>query len=134
MDNQGKLIDDLRLRQILLSDPDATIESLMNRSFVHLTADQPQEDAVSLMSKYDRLALPVVDSRGVLVGIVTADDVADIAERQATEAIQKLGGMEALDEPYTTITMWGLPGKKPRGMARRAVPGRDADGQRDAGV
>jgi magnesium transporter len=108
VDEQGKLIDDLRLRQILLSDPSATIESLMNRSFVHLTADQPQEDAVTLMSKYDRLALPVADSRGVLVGIVTADDVADVAEQQATETIQKLGGMEALDEPYSTITMWGL--------------------------
>jgi len=60
------------------------------------------------MSKYDRLALPVVDSRGVLVGIVTADDVADVAEQQATETIQKLGGMEALDEPYSTITMWSL--------------------------
>jgi magnesium transporter len=108
VDEQGKLIDDLRLRQVLLSDPEATIESLMNRSFVHLTADQQQEDAVALMSKYDRLALPVVDSRGVLVGIVTADDVADVAEQQATEAIQKLGGMEALDEPYSTISMWSL--------------------------
>jgi magnesium transporter len=108
VDDQGKLIDDLRLRQVLLADPEATIESLMNRSFVHLTADQRQEDAVALMSKYDRLALPVVDSRGVLVGIVTADDVADVAEQVATETIQKLGGLEALDEPYSTISMWGL--------------------------
>ncbi len=108
VDNEGKLVDDMRLRQVLLSDPDATIESLMNRSYVHLRGDQPQEEAVILMSKYDRLALPVVDSRGVLVGIVTADDVADVAEQQATEAIQKLGGMEALDEPYSTISMWGL--------------------------
>jgi magnesium transporter len=108
VDDQGKLIDDLRLRQILLSDPDSTIESLMNRSYVHLRADQPQEEAVALMAKYDRLALPVVDSRGLLVGIVTADDVADVAEQQATETIQKLGGMEALDEPYSTISMWDL--------------------------
>lgn len=108
VDDQGRLVDDLRLRQILLSDPDATIESLMNRSYVHLRGDQPQDEAVALMNKYDRLALPVVDSRGVLVGIVTADDVADVAEQQATETIQKLGGLEALDEPYSTITMWSL--------------------------
>jgi magnesium transporter len=108
IDDQGRLIDDLRLRQILLADPDATIESLMNRSYVHLRADLPQEEAVNLMSKYDRLALPVVDSRGALVGIVTADDVADVAEQQATETIQKLGGMEALDEPYASITLWRL--------------------------
>jgi magnesium transporter len=108
VDDQGKLIDDLRLRQILLADPDATIESLMNRSFLSLRADQPQENAVEMMSKYDRIAVPVVDSRGVLVGIVTIDDVVDVAEKQATETIQKLGGMEALDEPYTTITLWRL--------------------------
>ena len=53
--------------------------------------------------KYDRAALPVVDSSGVLVGIVTSDDMLDVAEEEATEDIQKLGGMEALDEPYTTI-------------------------------
>ena len=52
------------------------------------------------MQHYDRVALPVVDSRGILVGIVTADDVADVAEEEVTEDIQKMGGMEALDVPY----------------------------------
>ncbi len=55
------------------------------------------------MQHYDRVALPVVDSRGILVGIVTADDVADVAEEEATEDIQKMGGMEALDAPYLEI-------------------------------
>jgi magnesium transporter len=100
VDSQGVLLDDLRLRQIFLSDPQATIESLMDRSLVALSADQDQEEAVRTMSKYDRSSLPVVDRRGVLVGIVTADDVADVAEEEVTEDIQKLGGMEALDEPY----------------------------------
>ena len=62
-----------------------------------------QEDALNLFRKYDRTALPVIDSNGVLVGIVTSDDMLDVAEEEATEDIQKLGGMEALDEPYTTI-------------------------------
>jgi magnesium transporter len=108
VDDKGVLIDDLRLRQIFLADPSHTIESLMNRNYVALKADQPQGEAVRLMSRYDRVALPVVDSRGVLLGIVTADDVADVAEEEATEDMQKMGGMEALDEPYTSITMWGL--------------------------
>jgi magnesium transporter len=112
IDNEGRLIDDMRLRALLLADPSATIEHLMNRSFVTLRADQPQEDAVTLMARYDRTALPVVDSRGVLIGIVTADDVADVAERQATEEIQKLGGSQALDEPYMATPLLHLVRKR----------------------
>ncbi len=112
VDDHGKLIDDIRLRALLLSDPTHTVESLMNRNYVTLSADQDQEEAVRLMSRYDRLALPVVDSRGVLVGIITADDVADVAEEEATEDIQKLGGMEALDEPYMNISLVNLVRKR----------------------
>ncbi len=100
VDEQGKLIDDLRLRQVLLADPGQTIESLMNRSFVALQADQPQEDAVAMLKRYDRSALPVVDSRGILLGIVTHDDLADVAEQLATEQVQRLGAVQALHEPY----------------------------------
>lgn len=100
VDEQGKLIDDLRLRQILLADPGQTIESLMNRSFIALQADQPQEDAVALLKRYDRTALPVLDSRGILLGIVTHDDLADVAEQLATEQVQRLGAVQALHEPY----------------------------------
>lgn len=100
IDNEGHLIDDMRLRQIFLADPAARIEDLMNRSFVTLRADQDREEAVRTMGRYDRTALPVVDSRGVLLGIVTHDDVADVAQQEATEDIQKLGGVAALEEPY----------------------------------
>ena len=112
VDDSGVLIDDLRLRQVFLADPTQTVESLMNRNYVALRADQPQEDAVKLMSRYDRIALPVVDSRGVLLGIVTSDDVADVAEQEATEDIQKMGGLEALDEPYSSISMFRLVRKR----------------------
>src|SRR5688572_15757027 len=74
VDEQGRLIDDLRLRQLLFASPEAKVESVMNREYIHLRADQDQEEAVRTMSRYDRLALPVVDSRGLLLGIVTADD------------------------------------------------------------
>lgn len=112
IDETGKLIDDIRLRQVLLAEPTATVESLMNRSFHYLRADQPQSEAVQLMAKYDRTALPVVDSRGALVGIVTVDDVIDVAQKQATESIQKLGGMEALDEPYMSTPILRLARKR----------------------
>jgi magnesium transporter len=117
VDDQGRLIDDLRLRALLFADPEQPVESIMNRDFVVLRADQDQEEAVRTMSRYDRLALPVVDSRGLLVGIVTADDVADVAQAEATEDIQKLGGMEALDEPYITISMWRLLEKRGKWLA-----------------
>jgi magnesium transporter len=117
VDETGRLIDDIRLRQVLLAEPDATVESLMNRSFYYLRADQPQNEAVQLMAKYDRTALPVVDSRGALVGIVTVDDVIDVAQKQATESIQKLGGMEALDVSYMNASIRELVVKRGRWLA-----------------
>jgi magnesium transporter len=100
IDDAGRLIDDLRLRQLIFAERHARIEDLMNRSFVTLRGEQPQMDAVQLMSRYDRTALPVVDSRGVLLGIVTHDDVADVAQQQATESMQRMGAVAALEEPY----------------------------------
>ncbi len=100
VDDDGRLIDDLKIRQFLLADPDETVDSIMDESFVALNAIDDREEAVRQIERYDRVALPVVDSRGILVGIVTADDVADVAEEEATEDIQKMGGMEALDAPY----------------------------------
>src|SRR5437667_5453856 len=77
----------------------------MDRSFVHLTVNETQGEALNIFRKYDRAALGVVDSNGGLVGIVTQDDMLDVAEEEATEDIQKIGGMEALAEPYTTIPL-----------------------------
>lgn len=108
VDDKGVLVDDLRIRQVFLADPAQSVESLMNRNFVALRADQPQEEAVRLMSRYDRVALPVVDSRGVLLGIVTADDVADVAEAEATEDIQMIGAVQALETPYMQAGVFDL--------------------------
>jgi len=123
VDDKGVLIDDVRLRQILLADPGATVESIMNRSFVALKADQPQEEAVRMLQRYDRVALPVVDSRGVLLGIVTHDDVADVAQQEATEDMQKMGGLQALEEPYTTVSLPHLVGKRATWLAVLFVGG-----------
>jgi magnesium transporter len=105
VDERGKLIDDLRMREFLLRPLEAKVSDIRDQSFTALKVADSQEDALNTFRKYDRTALPVVDSNGVLVGIVTIDDMLDVAEKEATEDIQKLGGMEALDEPYTTISM-----------------------------
>jgi magnesium transporter len=112
VDERGKLIDDLRIREFLLRPLSTRVDEIMDRIFVHLTVNENQEEAVNIFRKYDRAALPVVDSNGVLVGIVTADDVLDIAEQEATEDIQKIGGMEALDEPYMRISLWRMVRKR----------------------
>jgi magnesium transporter len=100
VDEHGKLVDEIAIRQILLASPEEDVASLMNFSFQALDATSDQEVAVDLFRKYDRPTLPVVDSMGVLLGIVTVDDILDVQEEEVTEDIQKLGGSEALEEPY----------------------------------
>ncbi len=95
-----KLLDDIPIRRLLLAEANTTIESICDGRFVALAVTDDREEAVRVMGKYDRTALPVVDSAGSLLGIVTFDDVADVAEEEATEDIHKLGGIEALDQPY----------------------------------
>jgi len=103
VDDRSKLIDDIRMREFLIRPLASSVRDMMQKNFVALNVTDSQQDALNTFRKYDRTALPVVDSSGVLVGIVTIDDMLDVAEKEATEDIQKLGGMEALDEPYTTI-------------------------------
>src|SRR5262245_61720916 len=103
VDDRGKLIDDVRMREFLLKPLTTKVGEIRDRNFVALNATDSQHDALDAFRKYDRTVLPVIDSTGVLLGIVTVDDMLDVAEQEATEDIQKLGGMEALDEPYTTI-------------------------------
>lgn len=105
IDENGKLIDDLRIRQLLLASPESHISDLMDSRFVSLKATDDREAAVQVFREADRNALPVTDSQGVLIGIVTADDILDVAEEEATEDIQKIGGTEALDEPYMEIAI-----------------------------
>jgi magnesium transporter len=103
VDDQGGLIDDIRIREFLLAPLENRASDLMDRRFVALKATDDQETAVSVFRQYDRTALPVTDTAGMLIGIVTIDDVLDVAEATATREIQRIGGSEALDEPYITI-------------------------------
>src|SRR5213593_1146800 len=112
VDERGKVIDDIRMREFLLRPLGSAVRDMMEKVFVTLSATDSQQDALNVFRKYDRTALPVVDSSGVLVGIVTIDDMLDVAEAEATEDIQKFGGMEALDEPYMRIPLWRMVRKR----------------------
>ncbi len=101
VDENGKLIDDLRLTQIVMADPDVRISEIMDYTFEALRAIDDQEEAVRMLSKYDRVAMPVVDTDGVLVGLVTVDDVFDVAEEEVTEDMQLMAGMSALTKTYS---------------------------------
>lgn len=108
IDDRGKLIDDIRIREVILSPLERKISDLMDENFTALNVHDDQEAAVELFKKYDRVALPVIDNYGILIGIVTVDDVLDVAEEEATEDIQKLGGVEALEEPYATMPFFSM--------------------------
>ena len=105
VDEEGVLIDCLGIRNILLASPAKRVSDLMDHRVVALKASDDQETAISIFRREDCTALPVTDSLGILIGIVTVDDVLDVAEAEATEDIQKIGGVEALDEPFLQIPL-----------------------------
>lgn len=100
---QGVLIDDIHIRSLLLAPPQHTMADLMDHQFVALKATDDQETAIGIFEREHRTALPVTDSSGILIGIVTIDDVLRVAEAEATEDIQKIGGTAPLEEPYILI-------------------------------
>jgi len=108
VNEQEKLIDDLRLNQLIVAHPDSKIEDIMDESFESLSAFDDQEYAVDMLSKYDRVAMPVVDSDGVLIGIVTIDDVIDIAREEATEDFHKGAAIAPLKASYLETKIWSL--------------------------
>ncbi len=105
VDAKGRLVDYVRLRNLVVAPIQMSVLELLENQRIFLRASDDQETAVAAFKKYDSTILPVVDSKEVLVGVVTVDDVLDVAEREATEDIHKLGGLEALDAPYLRIGM-----------------------------
>jgi len=103
VDGKSHLLDWVRLRNVVVADPATPVVELLENRSLALHAADDQETAISAFRKYDVTILPVVDSKEVLVGVITVDDVLDLAEKEATEDIQKMGGMEALDAPYLKI-------------------------------
>ena len=107
------LLQAVSLRRLVSSDPHANVVSAApQRKPVSVRATAPRAEAVRLISKYDLLAVPVVDGRNHVLGIVTVDDVIDAMVQRQTEEVQRFGGMEALDEPYTEISFWRMVQKR----------------------
>ncbi len=104
VDPKGFLIDDIRLNQLLLSPLDKPISELMDNQYISLDARADQESAIEMFKQSNREALPVTDFKGLLLGIITIDDMVDVIEEEDTEDIQKFGGTEALDEPYLKVS------------------------------
>lgn len=104
-DENNRLVDDIRLGEFLLVDPRQPVSAIMDRRFIALKVNQTQEDAVQTFRRHARVALPVVNDDNRLLGVVSYDDILDVAAREQTEDIQKMGGSEALDEPYMQISL-----------------------------
>jgi magnesium transporter len=107
-DENNTLVDDLRIREILLAPLHAHVSDLMDNQVVSLCVTDARKKAVEVFGKYDRTALPVVDTQGRMAGIVTLDDVLDVAEQEATRDLQHFGGLEALDEPYMSTPLTAM--------------------------
>lgn len=103
-----KLLDALDLRRFILASPGETVDGIMDRSFISVSAFADREETVRLIQRYNLSALPVVDSGGVLVGIVTVDDVLDVAQEEATEDFHKAAAVAPLELGYRGTSIWSL--------------------------
>src|SRR5258708_50000 len=108
VDDKGYFIDDIRIREIILANPDKKIEDVIDNRYIALHVNNHQDTASQAFKMNNRVALPVLDNNNILLGIVTIDDVLWVAQEEFTEDIQKIGGTEALDEPYLEIPLLKL--------------------------
>ncbi len=105
VDRDNRLIGLVPLRKLIMAQPEATIESIMITNIVSAPVTADQEELAELVSRYDFFVIPVVDEQKRLLGVVTADDILDVLEEEATEDIQRLGGSEPLDQPYFAVSI-----------------------------
>lgn len=108
VNDKAQFVDDVRIREIILSSPDKIIGDIIDNRSITLSVNDDQEVANQIFKMNNRVALPVVDDKNVLLGIVTIDDVLWVANEEFSEDMQKIGGTEALDEPYLEIPLLKL--------------------------
>ena len=108
VDDKGVFIDDVRIREIILANPEKKIEDVIDYRYIALNVTDDQETASEAFKMNNRVALPVLDNNKVMLGIVTIDDVLWITQEEFSEDIQKIGGTEALDEPYLEMPLLKL--------------------------
>ncbi len=107
-DDESKLLDEIPIRRIILGNPEHTIESVMDYSFIAGSAFDDQDEGAEMMKRYDLVALPVIDSEGVLIGIVTIDDIIDVMDEEATEDFQKEAAVSPLELGYMSTSPFVL--------------------------
>ncbi|MEO7446181.1 MAG: magnesium transporter [Ferruginibacter sp.] len=112
INKKGELLDDIRIKDFILASPEVLVEELMDDRVISLKVNDDQEIANEIFKMNNRVALPVTDDNNILLGIVTIDDVLWVANEEFTEDIQKIGGTEALDEPYLDIGLIRLVKKR----------------------
>ena len=112
INTKGELLDDIRIKDIILASPEAKVSELMDDRFISLHVNDDQELANEAFKMNNRVALPVTDNSNILLGIITIDDVLWVANEEFTEDIQKIGGTEALNEPYIDISIFKLVKKR----------------------
>lgn len=100
IDDSHRLLGELHIRELLLVSPDKKISDIVENKFLALDVYDVRESAINEFRKSGRIALPVIDRQGVLLGIVTLDDILELASEEFTEDIQKVGGVSVLEEPY----------------------------------
>jgi len=105
LDEQQHLLGVVSFRELFASQPNTRVRDVMHPEVLKVRADQDQESVSRVFQENDLVAIPVVDAENRIQGIVTVDDIVDVVQEEATEDIQKIGGMEALDEPYLTIEL-----------------------------
>lgn len=112
LDDNGVLLDDLRIRDLLLVDPLTPIADLMDNRLISLNAEDPQEEAIKVFKMNNRVALPVIAADKTLLGIITIDDVLWLADEEYSEDMQRFGGSGTLDEPYLDVPLFKLVWKR----------------------
>lgn len=108
VNDKGEFVDDMRIRDLLLASPDKLVGDIIDFRSITLNVNDDQEVATQVFKMNHRIALPVTDDKNILLGIVTIDDVLWVANEEFTEDIQKIGGTEALDEPYLEMPIFKL--------------------------
>ncbi|MGK4007607.1 magnesium transporter [Sorangium sp. So ce1036] len=108
LDAEQRLLGVVSLRQLVTAPGDQRVSDVMKTDVIAVNEDVDQEEVARLFAEHDLVAIPVVDGEGRMKGIVTADDIVDVVEEEATEDIQKLGGMEALDAPYLRTPLFSM--------------------------
>lgn len=108
VNDKGEFIDDIRIREVILASPDKKVIEIIDYRFITLNVNDDQEIANQTFKMNHRVALPVVDNFNILLGIVTIDDILWVANEEFSEDLQKIGGTEALDEPYLEMPIFRL--------------------------